>query len=1260
MLGLAVLVLTSALAACGGSESIEPEVGSIEGTVALEAREDASSVSVVIADTDASTETRADGSFSFDPLSAGSFTLVISHPNFVTQEVDVDVIDDEVTTVDVLLEQVNVAPAITDVTLDPEGLTPGQTAVATVTATDANPDELTYAFEATNGFEVSGTDGASATITAPDQFDAQGELTVTVSDPDGASDSTKINLITINNQAPVIGGIVAIPSRLAPGGTADVSVNAMDADGDALTYAWSAPEGWSIDDATAADVQLTAPAAYGEAAIIEVTVTDEKGVSATAQTAVETNGNAAPVISSLTATPPQTTPGGEIQLEAAASDPDGGALTYTWDVPTDWMLDDASSANPVVTAPETYGASARFQLTVTDEAGATASSNIVLSTSQNDGPLVSSLTATPSTVARGGTIDLDVTATDPNGDTLSYSWSAPNGWTLDDAGAASPTLTAPAQNGVSATISVTVTDSEGLSSTGSTVVSTEANAAPTISSLDAQPAQTTPGGTISVSATASDANGDAIAYTWSAPAGWTLTGSGADVELTAPDAYSASGRLEVEASDGFGGVATAQISLSTVANQAPIVASVTAANTQLARSASTVVTVSANDPNGDALSYAFDIPNNADWSVDASTPAADNKATITASDAAGDTATLEVTVTDADGMSATAQLTLAVEPNTAPTISSLSSSQNPVMRGDTMTFAVDASDANSADTLTYSWSLSNANWSITAGTASDEITVAAPDTPDSTVTATVTVSDDSGATAQATTTVSTRANREPIITSTPPSNTIHASGRVTWSYQVIAQDADDSELSFTLANDGTTATIDPTTGLITWEPLRGDDGSYQFVVEVSDGFDTSSQQIAMTAEGFDFEQHKAYTTNSVQWAEFADLDGDGGDDIIGTGWSGSNDFLVGYWLSTDGHAQKYELDNVIPDYPVNGTDSAFYDCQYASFAELDGDGHTDMLVSCRYRRDAGGGSSVHGPYLIPVFSNPNATSNDDLLSLVSATGQPSVPVQSNVPNNHDYRGMDVGDVDGDGDKDVVASIYHYNGSTWHGRLEVYRNNGDGTLTALDTADFSNRYFYGLTMLDWDADGTSEVMVSGYPQGDNDNGGVYAFDFNADGTVDTTEVEFMPTGREATGIAATDFNGDGHIDVVLASRFDGGDSQDTVKIFVGDGAGDFSLSEKRDLGTQYCMGYRTQHTVAVGDYDADGKMDIALPAYDWYRCPFTATVLFGDGAGQTGERHDVNAASGVQRSDMVHTTDLNGDGLDDIATTDNGGMVRAAY
>jgi len=79
------------------------------------------------------------------------------------------------------------------------------------------------------------------------------------------------------NESPVITGLTAHPSTLAPGGTTGMTCVASDPDGDSITYAWSADDG--TVSGVGSEVNWVAPSEAGTYAIT-VTVSDGKDGSA--------------------------------------------------------------------------------------------------------------------------------------------------------------------------------------------------------------------------------------------------------------------------------------------------------------------------------------------------------------------------------------------------------------------------------------------------------------------------------------------------------------------------------------------------------------------------------------------------------------------------------------------------------------------------------------------------------------------------------------------------------------------------------------------------------------------------------------------------------------------------------------------------------------------------------------------------------------------------------------------------------------------
>jgi hypothetical protein len=145
-------------------------------------------------------------------------------------------------------------------------------------------------------------------------------------------------------------------------------------------------------------------------------------------------------------------------------------------------------------------------------------------------PAIAGLRA-PEMVIPSGTTQILCVASDPDGDALSYNWSA-SGGTISGTGAA-VNWTAPDFSG-SYNITVRVTDGRGEGATKQVAITVRADRPPAISSLVADADWTAPSGTTQVTCSASDPDEDELTYEWTATAG-DISGTGAVVSWIAPD-----------------------------------------------------------------------------------------------------------------------------------------------------------------------------------------------------------------------------------------------------------------------------------------------------------------------------------------------------------------------------------------------------------------------------------------------------------------------------------------------------------------------------------------------------------------------------------------------------------------------------------------------------------------------------------------------------------------------------------------------------
>jgi hypothetical protein len=136
-----------------------------------------------------------------------------------------------------------------------------------------------------------------------------------------------------------------------------------------------------------------------------------------------TPANQPPVISSLTASEGRVTPSGSCQVKCVASDPEGDKLSYTWSASGDISGEGSVVTWTLPTTPGDY----TITVKVTDGRGGEAATQLTISVAVNHPPVIDSLTAKPQKVKKAMTSTIECLASDPEGDKLSYTWSASGG-----------------------------------------------------------------------------------------------------------------------------------------------------------------------------------------------------------------------------------------------------------------------------------------------------------------------------------------------------------------------------------------------------------------------------------------------------------------------------------------------------------------------------------------------------------------------------------------------------------------------------------------------------------------------------------------------------------------------------------------------------------------------------------------------------------------------------------------------------------------
>jgi hypothetical protein len=188
--------------------------------------------------------------------------------------------------------------------------------------------------------------------------------------------------------------------------------------------------------------------------------------------------NHGPVIASLQAEPQEVCPGRTCQIVCDATAPDGGELSYSWSA----SGGEIAGKGPAVmwTAPQSSGSYTVAVLVIDGHGGkATASGTITV----NSLPTIVSLVSVNSTTP-GTSVQLTCTAQDPDGDTLSYEWTADGG----DISGSGTTVnwTAPQEVGAY-NVTVVVKDGHGGEGARVKAIGVGLCAQPTIESLTVAP-----------------------------------------------------------------------------------------------------------------------------------------------------------------------------------------------------------------------------------------------------------------------------------------------------------------------------------------------------------------------------------------------------------------------------------------------------------------------------------------------------------------------------------------------------------------------------------------------------------------------------------------------------------------------------------------------------------------------------------------------------------------------------------------------------
>ncbi|QSQ15391.1 myxosortase-dependent M36 family metallopeptidase [Myxococcus landrumensis] len=534
-----------------------------------------------------------------------------------------------------------------------------------------------------------------------------------------------------------------------------------------------------------------------------------------------------------------------VTVAGSGTDADGNTLTYTWTQTTGPAVALAGTDTPTVTftAPDVPAdRDIVLRLRVSDGTLATTDTVTVRVRNVNRAPTVNA--GVDASVNERSAVTLSGSASDVDGDGLTYLWTQVSGTPVALAGytAASATFTAPEVT-FDTTLTFRLAVSDGKVSVSDTVdvIVLHVNRPPVVTASSVSVDERS---TASLLATASDADGDALTYSWSQVSGSPVTLVNAD---TATASF-ATGEVATNTVLGFrvtvsDGTAEASHDVTVDVrhvNRAPTVNA--GLDGSVNERAQATLSGSASDADGDSLTYT--------WVQIAGTPVAISNATsavatfVAPETVTGETLTFRLSVSDGSAL-ASDTVDVQVSPvNRAPVVTASSASAN-----ERSTASITATGADpDGDSLTYSWerisgpqvTLENAN-TATVSFATGEVTA------DTVITLRVTVTDGTATASHDVAVTVLNVNRAPTV-GAGADGSVGARGQYTLAGT--ANDADGDSLTYAwVQTSGTPVALAGATSLNASFTAPDGSGTLTFRLLVSDGVHSVSDSVDVVVAG---------------------------------------------------------------------------------------------------------------------------------------------------------------------------------------------------------------------------------------------------------------------------------------------------------------------------------------------------------------------------------------------------------------------------
>ena len=353
-----------------------------------------------------------------------------------------------------------------------------------------------------------------------------------------------------------------------------------------------------------------------------------------------------------------------------------------------------------------------------------------------------------------------------------------------------------------------------------------------------------------------------------------------------------------------------------------------------------------------------------------------------------------------------------------------------------------------------------------------------------------------------------------------------------------------------------------------------------------------------------------------------DFNGDKVPDIVIANGDGTVSILLG---NGDGTFQPQYLVTAVPT-------SSSYLTEYVAVGDFNGGGYPDLAVLCVSSLNNSLSSSVTGSVNI-LLNKGDGTGTFGAPTVIPLQGTGPLIVQAahfGNDTNYDLAVLNAGSEN----------------------VSILLGNGNGTFqTEVDYT--TNTQPVALAIGDLNKDGYVDLAVAGA----NGSDGVVSVLLGVKGGTFGGAVDWITTGsctetcEPPSTVAIGDFNGDGREDIAVNDGFVGG-----IFVLLGNGDGSFQTPPVHSANA--ASGQNGQNFLVAGDWNGDGKLDLAMAVGRIY--PSFADLMIypgnGDGTFPFPITASVGAAGTFAGATAVVTADFNGDGFKDLALATNTGFA----